>query len=167
MEKTRAQSDLPVWRKIPKTLQKCPYIYVGRFWRVFGIFLQTGKSDWALVFFHWLSASLALVLIGHSGGLRQLWFLALYWGNQKSNLAGWGFFFSMFWFFMAWESDNSFNHAMQFLLRLWQYFLFDKLTERLRRSHFWPREWNFKKRGSEGVLFSQSAVPMQPRKIRG
>ena len=70
-------------------------------------------------------------------------------------------------FFMAWESDNSFNHAMQFLLRLWQYFLSDNLTERLRRSHFWPREWNFKKRGSEGVLFSQSAVPMQPRKIRG
>ena len=74
---------------------------------------------------------------------------------------------ALFWFFMAWESDNSFNHAMQFLLRLWQYFLSDNLTERLRRSHFWPREWNFKKRGSEGVLFSQSAVPMQPRKIRG
>ena len=48
--KTRAQSDLPVRRKIQKTLQNLPTYIYGHFWRVFGIFLQTGKSDWALVF---------------------------------------------------------------------------------------------------------------------
>ena len=48
----------------------------NRFLRVvFGTFLLTGKSDWTLVFFCWLSASLALVLIGHSIGLQQFWFL--------------------------------------------------------------------------------------------
>ena len=48
MEKTRAQSDLPVWRKIPKSHQK--YCFSEKwYFRV-----------------HWPSASLAHVLIGHS-----------------------------------------------------------------------------------------------------
>ena len=52
MEKTRAQSDLPVWRKIQKTLQNLPpYIY-GHFWRVFAylifVIFRTRAKFWEI-----------------------------------------------------------------------------------------------------------------------
>ena len=50
MEKELAQSDLPVRRKIQKNTQKCHFYEKQYFWVVLGIFLLTGKSDWALVF---------------------------------------------------------------------------------------------------------------------
>ena len=50
-KKTRAQSDLPVKRKIRKTSRKNQFPKKTIFRLVFWIFLLTGKSDWALVFF--------------------------------------------------------------------------------------------------------------------
>ena len=48
-KKTRAQSDLPVWRKIQKPPKNSASLKSSIF-GVFFIFLQTGKSDWGLVF---------------------------------------------------------------------------------------------------------------------
>ena len=45
MEKTRAQSDLPVWRKIQKTLQNLPiYIYIRTFGGFLGFFSELVSS---------------------------------------------------------------------------------------------------------------------------
>ena len=51
MKKELAQSDLPVQRKIPKTTQKYCFSEKCNFWVVFGVFLQTDKTDWANAFF--------------------------------------------------------------------------------------------------------------------
>ena len=75
MEKELAQSDLPVWRKIQKTTQNVTFLKKLHFWDVFGIFLQTGKSDWANSFSIVSVPLSALVLIGHSIGLRKNWLL--------------------------------------------------------------------------------------------
>ena len=45
IEKELAQSDLPFRRKIQKTTRKCHFYEKQYFRVVFGIFLQTGKSD--------------------------------------------------------------------------------------------------------------------------
>ena len=45
MEKELAQSDIPVKRKIQKTIGKCQISEKGHFRMVFWTFLLTGKSD--------------------------------------------------------------------------------------------------------------------------
>ena len=45
MEKELAQSDIPVKRKIQKTIRKCQISGKWHFWMVFWIFLFTGMSD--------------------------------------------------------------------------------------------------------------------------
>ena len=51
MKKDSAQSGLPVLRKSPKTTWKYHVLGRLRFRVVFGLFLKTGKPDWAESFF--------------------------------------------------------------------------------------------------------------------